>query len=832
MDIAARWPGKSADPAGICHPAVYHMLDVAAVAERLLPPLPCPRLHQALVLLTALHDLGKINAAFRAMLRDGTPQTAGRHWEVTEALLRHHDAPILAPALESRDTRRHALYAATAGHHGRPPAQDPFSRGWRAMLDAAGSEALTDSAEVIRAFLALWPEASLADVEKHQVAGLTWRLAGLVTAADWVGSNPYWFAPCPAGPSLAAYLDDARRTAARAVAAAGLSPPAPSSAPLYDFAPRPMQAACADIPLTEGPMLAVVEDETGSGKTEAALILAQRMLTAGKGRGLYVALPTMATADAMFARVAQVLRRLYDGAPSLALAHGRAAQSQDFRQLADARALNPDEPGPTEWLMDNRRRALLADVGVGTIDQALLAVVRAKHAALRLHGLSSKILIVDEVHEMGDPYMGILLAELLQAHAALGGSAILLSATLDLGLRERLVAAFETGAGRQPPAPSDPAYPALTLPGQPAPALRANASPRGPVKVARLAGTDAALDHLSAAAGQGAACVFIRNAVDEAIAAVQALRDRGVAADLLHARFTLHDRKRHEGRALATFGKDRAARPGRVLVATQVVESSLDLDFDVMVSDLAPMASLIQRAGRLWRHMDRRPAAERPVAGPVLHVLAPDPAQVDGPNWAQPVLGQGSYVYPAALLWRTARVLFDRGRIDAPQGLRDLVEAAHGDTLAVPAALERAELQAAGVAGAAAAHAAQNRIDWAAGYRMGAAGAGDADYPTRLGRPQRVLVLARHEGGALLPRAGGDWGVDSCQLSEVQAGAARLDRLALPDQSMPGIAAIRADWPEWMRAARWLCPVGDGGEICPGLRYDPESGLVFSELPG
>ncbi|MBL4556870.1 MAG: DEAD/DEAH box helicase [Rhodobacteraceae bacterium] len=177
-------------------------------------------------------------------------------------------------------------------------------------------------------------------------------------------------------------------------------------------------------------MLAIIEDETGAGKTEAALILAQRMLLAGKGRGLFVALPTMATADAMFRRTVQVVGKLFGMGATLTLAHGRAGLSVDFRDIVDAAVKSEDDATCSQWLSESRRRALLADVGVGTIDQALLAVLPVKFQTLRHFGLSSKILIVDEVHELGEPYIGAELEALLRMHKAAGGSAILLTATL------------------------------------------------------------------------------------------------------------------------------------------------------------------------------------------------------------------------------------------------------------------------------------------------------------------------------------------------------------------------------------------------------------------
>ena len=200
-EFLSHWPGKSVNDTGTEHPAVYHMLDVAAVAEILIGPLDIARqVREAFFLLAARHDLGKINAVFRQMVRGGAYQ-GNSHWRMSELWLLKHDDFLAARLGGSRQQRR-SLYAATAGHHGVPP--------------------------------------------------------------DW---NP----------------DLTRADAVRAFRRAGNE--AATNARLYDFAPRPMQLARTEIALPAGPMLAVIEDETGAGKTEAAQILAQRMLLAGKGKG-------------------------------------------------------------------------------------------------------------------------------------------------------------------------------------------------------------------------------------------------------------------------------------------------------------------------------------------------------------------------------------------------------------------------------------------------------------------------------------------------------------------------------------------------------------------
>lgn len=834
------WNGKSPElPDGIPHPAAYHMLDVAAVAEKLIAPFAFdPSLRDALILLIALHDLGKVSNSFQAML-SGKPTNGPRHWELTEVLL-HLNNAVLAGHLGGRASVRYQLYAATAGHHGRPPDKGMLSVSQ--MQDQEKGEVLSktsndiargrahigtgldDATALIEAFCALWSNASLNDLSRESAVQLSWWLPGLCAAADWVGSNTAWFPPTAPKQSLTEYLDIARARAEIAVAAAGLAGAAVKSGSIFDnfekdkFTLRPMQSACADIDLPDGPMLAVIEDETGAGKTEAALLLAHRMAQAGKGRGIYFALPTMATADAMFARATPIVGSIFSG-PQLTLAHGRADLSVPFRDLQNA--VRTDDPSCTDWLASTRRRALLADVGIGTIDQALLAALPVKHNTLRHFGLSSKILIVDEVHDMGTPYVAKLLRGLLTMHRAAGGSAILLTATLPLDLRRDLLAVY---GGQN----DDPAYPALTIAGGTA-VTQFPADPRprkGPVAVQRLDSEEAALEVLSRSAADGAACAWVRNSVDEAIEAVAALRERGIAADLFHARFAFCDRKAIEDRVMRKVGRDGQDRAGYVLVATQVIQASLDLDFDVMISDLAPVAELIQRAGRLWRHMDLRPTANRPVHAPVLYILSPDPDQVTTDRWIAELLKGGAWVYALADVWRTARVLFTTQEINAPHGLRALIEAVHGPMAEdLPEVFTAADTKDLGKNLAQSALGTQNAVDLAAGFRSAGKGANDATFPTRLGLESKTLVLARIVDGELIAWAKG---ADAWAMSEVSAAKHKLDKLLLPDQAMSVILAITKDWPEWRRESVVVCPVGADGMICEGLRYDAQTGLMFA----
>jgi CRISPR-associated endonuclease/helicase Cas3 len=895
-DLLRLW-GK-ARPDGIegprYHPLIYHLLDVAAVGEALLrcshllgvrlretAGVDAAGLERLVGFLLALHDIGKLSRLFQAKVPELWPErlfgaqrpdpaNAPRlhHTELGLELLLERCAPNLDAVFPNwRASERESLLTAILAHHGRPRAAPTV-----AMEEAWGRRGL-EAAEALLALLAdLFQPPSLPVLDRRSRARASWIFAGLAILADWLGSSQRSFPYVTADRCPVAYLEEvARPRAARAVAEAGLAPAPPSSCTGFRalvggaVAPSPVQSVVERLELPLGPLLVLIEDLTGGGKTEAALLSAQRLLAAGRARGVYLGLPTMATANAMFDRLASLGPKLFDDSarPSLVLAHARADLQERFRRLGldvgrieDAGERGGDESGSeaAAWLGDDRRKAFLADLGVGTIDQALLAALPASFQALRAFGLAERVLVVDEAHAY-DAYTTRLLVGLLGLHAALGGVAIVLSATLPLATRRELVKGFAKGLARgardEPPEPRESAYPLVTVFGrecfQELPAAHRPDLART-VSVERTTSEDEAIEEIQKLARAGAAVVWIRNTVDDAIEGRGRLASQGLDPELFHARFAMGDRIARERSVLARFGKqaDPDTRRG-VLVATQVVEQSLDLDFDLVVSDLAPIDALLQRAGRLWRH----PGRTRPIEGPRLVVISPDPVDDPTEDWIRAALPGTAAVYrDHARLWLTARALFARERLRVPEDVRELVEAVYASEAPVPTRLQRSWFASLGERSAAKSLADQALLDPERGYVADQVWNSDARTPTRLGEPMVTLRLARFSRGRLEP-----WCDDvdprrAWALSEVQVRANRLATVELPpDCTRKMVDRVRRSWGRFeapdlfggpARADLQLLPLiaqpdgtwhgrGRGpGDGETELRYSSDIGLVLS----
>lgn len=861
--LSAYW-GKARPETGGDSPSyhllAYHALDVAAVAEALshLPAFELSGLAQELdwdlssvrqlnTFFSALHDLGKFARAFQG--------------------LAPHLSPTLVPPIASKQYRscRHdtmgwllwkdhlslnfpegilgnpgsgfwaAWIKAVAGHHGSPP-METARNGWSELSAedyfhaddvAAAHQFVAAAAQLIRVRDMPAPTRNMIPILKRHA----WRLAGMTVLADWLGSDQRFFRYHDEPMPLDRYWAEVAQPNAReALAAAGLGP-APvrqwnRPADLFGYldTPTPLQRLAAELPLGPGPELFLLEDVTGAGKTEAALMLTYRLMAAGKAQGFYFGLPTMATSNQMYARVGSVYRSLYEpgASPSLVLSHGARQMIDAFREsvLVPGQPVTDLDYSPGEgsataqcsaWLADNRKKALLAHVGVGTLDQALLAVLPVRHQSLRLTGLAGKVLVADEVHAY-DPYMRTLLARLLQAHASQGGSAALLSATLPADMRRELVQAFMRGRGADAgDVPDDGRYPLVTHAHARVQTYPCDTRPevKRTVKVQWLH-DEAEVQRLVLAQAQaGRSVCWIRNTVGDARRAYEGLQKEGAShVALFHSRYAMGDRLAIEDKVLATYGKKSSAeqRAGRILVSTQVVEQSLDLDFDVLISDLAPIDLLIQRAGRLHRHrrdVQGNPAGHEGREAPVLYIFGPRPDMAPRADWYKAVLPGANAVYPnTGRLWLTQQVLCAAGEIVSPGepgqlgAVRTLVEGVYGvDAQEIPDALLQASSRQEGEAMAHISQANFNALEIERGYSNDSNRQWHEDtvVPTRLSDEDSVVVyLARISEDGLLPWF--DGGALGWELSSLRVQARLISGLspALDARFREPLAELRA----------------------------------------
>lgn len=884
--------GSASEGAPAYKPVGHHLLDVAAVAARFLAHDPARRAREAAMtglspaqhalvctVLAALHDLGKISPWFQAQAPEHWPHGVlgpmpewGRqlsHWEATAVLLSQPDIrATLTPHLPDL-ALCNQMIAAVAGHHGRAPRSEFLSAG-PLLRQAIGDPCLAVARQLCEDIVALLLPAAVPEPDAQQTEAFSFSLNGLITLADWVGSDSLAFPFEDPEMPLDDYWPLAIARADAALLSKGLTPARPTVAPNLSGLspraggqPRPMQKTAGELVVGHQPQLILIEDGTGSGKTEAALLLAARMMAAGLGEGVYVALPTMATANAMHGRLDVAIGGLFDetaGRPaSLVLAHGRSrlAMALDGFAAGEDDACGQEETVSQRfnaWIGDSRKRAFFADAGAGTIDQAFLGILPKKHLTLRQYALAGRILIVDEAHAC-DAYMGEELKTLVEMQARLGGSVIILSATLGQGMRRDLILAFARGRGmkKRHLRPIErralsKAYPLMTryAGGDAIEEIPVEALPSQSRRVAveRLPDREASIALALDAAERGAYVTILCNAVDSAIAVHAALASAGQPPDrltLFHARFAVGDRLGIEERVLRRFGPESGPemRSGQILVATQVVEQSLDLDFDVMISDLAPIDLMIQRAGRLWRHS----RMGRPVPSPVLHVVSSEASMAAAADWLKDTLGPAAYTYGLpGVLWRTARDLFSRSRLETPDDLRPLVEAAYrAEDDDLPDGLLKAHAESLGKGLAEEFQGQHNTINPRDGYAGMREVSADEDIGTRLGEKSVTLRLGTKTGATLVPivsRPGAPQAVNWA-LSEVTvrhrwlAGKGSSDHSALPAPVDPvAIEAARAAWPEWEREMP-LYVVGADGRLMTvgeqGWIYDREIGLRRSE---
>lgn len=700
------------------HPLILHMLDVAASAEAILEREPeSTRKRMAailgmtwedtrawLLLVVACHDLGKACPGFQCKWENLSGMDAGRspNTKINHAFVSQIALSEILQKNNWPEELAELVADAVGCHHGErasPSILDRLMGDRRALGKDEWTEARRGLVDVL-----LGVFNPTVTPTKQTLTGPDFMLlSGLTSFADWIGSNEDWF---PFGTSedcddLHDWFQKRRIRANQALDSLRWEPRTPLSTEaksfeeVFEFAPRPLQQAVADaLAELKMPAILLLEAPMGEGKTEAAFFAHLELQRRFGHRGLYIALPTKATGNAMFKRTFEFLQSQgTNRSLDLQLLHGGALLNDTFQGMKvsgihDSKAGGEVRAG--EWFT-NKKRALLSEYGVGTIDQALLPILPVRHNFVRLWGLANRVVVLDEIHAY-DAYTGTLLVHLLRWLLALGSSVVLLSATLSPSIRRKLAGVV----GSNLPEPEKP-YPRLSIfcPGEKVSQKHFEADParRQTVRLQAispdLSGMRTALEEHLTRGGMGLALV---NTVQRAQELYLLFPDgepleRGgkrlsdeTEVFLFHARFPADRRQKREEQALETFGEGGNRTGRKILIATQVVEQSLDLDFDLIATDLAPIDLVLQRAGRLWRHA----RTSRPVSEPILLVsglTGDEPPSFGKPLW-------WGKVYREDVLLRTWCLLQGKRDLRLPDEIDTLVQNVYEEEKAVPGFLE------------------------------------------------------------------------------------------------------------------------------------------------
>ena len=734
IEVSKDFPwGKYEEGKGI-HRLEHHCADVAACFEALVrSPVLQNRLKCAarecwinnvtlarLAVIVFLHDLGKINAGFQFKLfpdQDGFRGSKFGH--LVEALYGIQrpdicDALGLVGLMKNWGRALEPLFFASLSHHGRP-VSFPNRTGtgpaeiWKPRVGSDYDPVV--AARTLRGCVEEWiPEAFQEGPELPESSAFHHLFAGVVALADQIGSNTEFFGYVST--SDPGYMNRARESAERAVEQLRFRRstwPALATGTrfqdLFDHSePRPIQQAVIDA--SNDCRLLILESETGSGKTEAAILRFCSLWRRGDVDGIYFAVPTRAAARQLHERVSKAVAKLIPeelsaettlAVPGYILA-GEVAGKPSGNYNVDW----DDEPDEAKrlarWSAESTRHYLSSFAAVGTVDQVLLAGLKTKWAHLRGSSLSRSLLVVDEAHA-SDAYMIEILRAVLRGHIGCGGHALLMSATLGASAHATLASVWpgvsrrdaSTEASQDFSVAKEVPYPALTLVRQEGSETQSVASTGKPKSVRIeavpwIADPERIAERATSYASAGAKVLVIRNTVSKAQAVFEACLDHGPVGLILsvsgkpavhHSRFAAEDRQLLDGAVEEALGKGRSAG-GKVVVGTQTLEQSLDIDADILLTDICPVDVLLQRIGRLHRH----PSEKRPESfeAPMCYVLVPEEGLEAGLTGGLLEYGLGSSSTGAGIyvnlisLEATLRLINGFGTWTIPDMNRKLVE--------------------------------------------------------------------------------------------------------------------------------------------------------------
>lgn len=732
MDIrlANLWAKTAKDEDSGWHPLILHMLDVAACADEILtrePEMTRKKMGEILginwkdargwiLFVIACHDLGKACPGFQSKWPVLLPATGLQLPRNPNAGVVHSfvSQVVLAELLKEKewpDELAEMAADAVGCHHGSRASESDKGNaayevfvGRGARLEAVRNDWLQARQCLVDALKAAF-KPSQAPAKQALLGPDFMLLSGLTSFADWIGSNEEWF---PFGTTKdcedpEGWFDKRKINAKQALDRIGweyrtpLSREAKTFKQVFGFTPRPLQQAVAEVlPDLKEPAILLIEAPMGEGKTEAAFFAHLEMQRRFEHRGLYIALPTKATGNAMFNRTLsylkdQGLKRKLD----LQLLHGATLLNDSFQNLRLSGihdSITGGEIRAGEWFT-YKKRALLSEYGVGTVDQALLPILPVRHNFVRLWGLANRVVVFDEIHAY-DAYTGTLLIHLLRWLIALGSSVVLLSATLPLSIRGKLAEIVDASLP-QPEAK----YPRLSVFTKGKVSQKHFTADPARRRIIQLQGIPADLPSIQsvlerelAEGGMGLALVnTVQRAqelyrlfpegerIDFKGQRVGKRLSDGTEVFLFHARFPADRRQRREDFVLETFGKKKKRDGRKILISTQVAEQSLDLDFDLIATDLAPIDLILQRAGRLWRHARDSRAVSKPVLM-VAGLAGDEPPLFGKPLWWDKVYSE----HKLLLTWILLR---SRTRLALPDEIDTLVQAVYEEKVEVPETL-------------------------------------------------------------------------------------------------------------------------------------------------
>lgn len=685
------------------HPLLYHSIDVGMVAGRICRTCLGTKFVLSfqnsfklkdyeetinfLSFLVSIHDIGKACPPFQGQIPEARTYLSNNGFDFSQLKIKGVEHGTVSaklicdilptqgkwPTIEKKMVQK--LSVALGGHHGVFPRKASFIDlgimvlGQKSIWSDCAKDIIVTLSRIFKAESLHIDET---EITEPQLA----LLAGLTTISDWIGSSENYFPYKSSCEDEATYGVESELQAQNAILELGWTKSkAIIPKPFVQMfpacrPPRPLQeVAIAISESIASPCLIIIEAPMGEGKTEAAIFLADSLISKLKHTGFYIALPTTATSNQIFSRTVAYLQNRFKELGETAnihLVHGQAFLSEEYNQLKPSSLFDEDSGSAAvraeEWFT-SRKRSLLAPFGVGTVDQVLMAALQTRHGFVRLFGLANKVVIIDEVHAY-DAYMGTLIQKILKWLKELGSSVIILSATLPRTTKESIIQAWGGGPAEEHPCPRITHIENSRTIVHPVPANKSRAIE---IVISWTNSINLTEDFKQKLSNGGCALV-VCNTVNKAQEIYAELtKTFGDKVLLFHARFPVNMRVEIEKSVIQKFGRNGERPKSCILVATQVVEQSLDLDFDYLVTEMAPIDLMLQRVGRLHRHKETiRPEN---LKTPQISIIEPEMASNGMPSF-----GVNEYIYPKYLLLKTWYIVKKKTLFKVDEEIERLVE--------------------------------------------------------------------------------------------------------------------------------------------------------------